>query len=112
MLFIYNKRGILVPVYSAVSVFGTLILNGILKSQVGGIFAKEYDGQIVLGIGLFIAFVWTYRTSYDYVEVDGEKERVHMNHHLFYISNRLWSYIMLGGSLLALAGGILETFRN
>ncbi|UMB61409.1 hypothetical protein MHL31_04195 [Lutibacter sp. A80] len=112
MIFIYKNRGILIPVYLFVSVLGIIILNGLLKEYIGGFFSSEYDFQIVLGIGLLISFIWTYLTSYDYIEVDGEKQRIEMNNHFFYISNRLWSYIMLGASILALAGGIIETLSK
>ena len=112
MILIYKNRGILIPVYLVVSVLGTVILNGLLKSYIGGIFLNAYDSQIVLGIGLFIAFIWTFVTSYDYIEIEGEKERIEMNNHFFYISNRLWSYIMLGASVLVLAGGITETISK
>lgn len=112
MIFIYKNRGILIPVYFFVSILGIIILNGLLKEYIGGFFSSGYDFQIVLGIGLLISFIWTYITSYDYIEVDGEKQKIEMNNHFFYISNRLWSYIMLGASVLALAGGIIETLNK
>jgi hypothetical protein len=112
MIFIYKNRGILIPVYVFVSVFGTIILNSLLKEYVGGLFSIEYDFQIVIGIGLLISCIWTYLTSYDVIEVNGEKQRIEMNNHFFYISNRLWIYIMLGASILTLAGGIIETLNN
>jgi len=109
MIFIYKNRGILIPVYFLVSVLGTIVLNGLLKKYLPYFFSFEYDFQIVLGVGLLISFIWTFLTSYDYIEVDGEKQRIEMNNHFFYISNRLWSYIMLGASILTLIGGIIES---
>ncbi|WP_046745907.1 hypothetical protein [Kordia zhangzhouensis] len=108
MIFIYKNRGILIPVYLVVSVLGIIFLDKFLKESIGGIFLSGYDFQIVLGVGLFISFIWTYLTSYDYIEVDGKKQRIEMFNHFFFISNRLWSYIMLGASILVFSGGIIE----
>ena len=111
MILIYNNRGILIPVFIIVPLFGTIIINGLLKSYIGGVFASDYDFQIVLGIGLLISFLWTYLTSYDFIEVKSKKEKIEMNNHFFYITNRTWSYIILGVGILVLIGGILETLN-
>ncbi|WP_299437964.1 hypothetical protein [uncultured Aquimarina sp.] len=109
MIVIYKNRGILVPVYLVVSLVSTSILNTILKKYIGWIFATNYDSQIVMGIGLVISGLWTYFTSEDHIMVDGEKEKIFMNNHFFYISMKLWSYIMLGFGVLTLLSGIVET---
>ena len=112
MILIYNNRGILIPVFIAVPVIGVLMITSFLKSYFGEVFSSEYVIQISIGIGLLISFVWTYLTSYDYIEVDGEKERIEMNNHFFYMPNRLWSYIMLVAGILTIISGILEFFVN
>ncbi|MGB6268337.1 MAG: hypothetical protein WBF67_04940, partial [Olleya sp.] len=67
MIFIYKNRGILVPVFLFVAVFGAIILNSFLKEYVGGIFNTKYDFQLVLGIGLLISGFWTYAKSEDFI---------------------------------------------
>lgn len=110
MILIYNNRGILIPVFLVVPFIGTTLIYSLLKENIEEIPSSDAVFQVVLGIGLLISFIWTYLTSYDYINVDGKKERIEMNHHFFYISNRLWSYIMLGAGILAIIGGILEFF--
>lgn len=112
MIFIYNNRGILIPVFLVVPFIGILIIIGLLKSYFGEIFSSEYVLQIAIGIGLLISFVWTYLTSYDHIEVNGKKERIEMNHHFYYIPNRLCSYIMLVAGVLTIISGILEFVFN
>lgn len=112
MILIYNNRGILIPVFLAVPFIGTSIITAALRSYFGEIFSSEYVFQISTGIGLLISFIWTYFTSFDYIEVHGEKQRIEMNNHFFYMSNRLWSYIMLGTGILTIISGILEFFFN
>jgi len=108
MILIYNNRGILIPVFVIVPIIFTTIISKVLKENIEIVISSEATFQIAIGIGLLISFVWTYLTSYDYITVNGEKERIEMNHHFFYIPNRLWSYIMLGAGFLCIIGGILE----
>ncbi len=68
--------------------------------------------MILLYIGLFISFIWTYLTSYDYVLNNGEKERIEINHHFFYIPTILWSYIMLVAGILCIISGVLTFFYS
>ncbi|QHI34690.1 hypothetical protein IMCC3317_00330 [Kordia antarctica] len=110
MILIFNNRGILIPVFLIVPFFGITILYSFLKENVGGFFATDAAFQIALGIGLIISFLWTYLTSYDFIKVNGEKEKIEMNNYFFYMSNRLWSYIMLGAGILTIIGGIMEFF--
>ncbi len=112
MIVIYKNRGILIPVYLIVSLIGTAILNGILKEYIGGIFVSNYDNQIVLSIGFIISGFWTYFTSQDHIMIDGEKEEIYFNNHFFYISMKLWSYIMFGFGVLTLISGIVETINT
>ncbi len=109
MIFIYKNRGVLVPVYLFISVFGSILLNAFFKEYVGGIFNSDYDFQLVLGIGLLISGLWTYLKSEDFIEINGKKENVYIENSFFFISMKLWSYIMLGSGALALIGGIIET---
>jgi len=112
MIVIYKNRGILIPVYVVVSLVSTAILNSVLKEYIRGIFASNYDSQIVMGVGFLISGFWTYLTSEDYIIVDGEKEKIYMNNHFFYISMKLWSYIILVLGILTLISGIVETINT
>ncbi|CAM1356090.1 hypothetical protein [Tenacibaculum ascidiaceicola] len=112
MIIIYKNRGILIPLFLILPFVGTTILSGVLKRNIGGIFAYDYDFQIVMGIGLLISSLWTYLKSGDYIMINGIKEKIEMNNHFFYIPMKTWSYIMFAGGILVLAGGLLETFLN
>ncbi len=111
MIFFYKNRGILVPIFLIVPFVGTAILSGVLKRNIGGIFASDYDQQIVMGIGLLISGIWTFLKSEDYIEVNGLKEKIEMNYHFFFVSMKTWSYIMLVGGILVLLTGIIETIE-
>ena len=111
MIIFYKNRGILVPVFIIIPVVGILILSGVLERNVGGIFASNYDKNIVLGVGLLISGIWTYLKRTDYIIVNGEKEEIEMNNHLFFISLKLWSKIIFIGGLLTVLAGILETLN-
>ncbi|WP_046759198.1 hypothetical protein [Kordia jejudonensis] len=110
MILIYNNRGILIPVFFAVPFLGVMLLIGALKSYINTSFSTDCIFEIGVGIGLIISSVWTYFTSFDYVMNNGQKEKIEMNHHFFYISNRLWSYIMLVIGILVIISGIFEFF--
>ncbi len=112
MIIIYNNRGILIPIFLVIPCFGIFIIAASLRSYYAENISSEVVFQISIGIGLLISFIWTYLTSYDYIEVHGEKQRIEMNHHLFFISNRLWSYIMLVAGVLTIISGLLEFFVN
>ncbi|WBX77888.1 hypothetical protein PG911_06435 [Tenacibaculum ovolyticum] len=111
MILIYKNRGILVPVFLVVPIVGVAIISGVLKRNIGGLFAYDYDYQIILGIGLLISSFWTYIKSEDYIEVDGKKEKIEMNNHFFYIPMKLWSKIMVIAGVLTLIAGITETLE-
>ena len=111
MIIIYKNRGILVPVFIIIPVVGVLILSGVLERNIGGIFASNYDKNIVLGIGLLISGIWTYLKRTDDIIVNGDKEEIEMNNHLFFISLNLWSKIIFIVGLLTVLAGILETLN-
>ncbi|MBL4745139.1 MAG: hypothetical protein JKY08_02100 [Flavobacteriaceae bacterium] len=111
MIIIYKNRGILVPVFIIIPVVGILILSGVLERNIGGIFASNYDKNIILGIGLVISGIWTYLKRTDYNIVNGEKEEIEMNNHLFFISLNLWSKILFVVGLLTVIYGVLETLN-
>ena len=90
---------------------GTAMISGILKRNIGGIFAADYDKQIVIGTGILISALLTYLKSEDFIEVNGKKEKIEMNNHFFYISMKMWSYIMLAGGILVFISGLIETFE-
>ena len=112
MLLIYNNKGILIPVYFFVSIFLAFIINSIFYEFILKFTSIiKYDHQIVFGVGFLIAFIWSYLTSYDSRLVNGIKERIEMNNHFFYVSNRLWSYIFLVSGILTIISGVLETIQ-
>lgn len=111
IFFKYAGRGMLVPVYVGVSVVGIAILAKLLEEYVGGIFALRYSLHIVLGIGLLVSGLWNHLTSQDYITVNGKKQEIYLNNHLFYLPLKMWSYILFYGGALTLLGGILETLE-
>lgn len=111
MIIIYKNRGILVPVFILVPLVGILILSGELKRNVGGVFASDYDKNLLFGIAFLISGIWTYWKRADYILVNGEKEEIEMNNHFFYISLKLWSKILFVCGIITLLVGIVETFE-
>jgi hypothetical protein len=105
---IYKNRGILIPVFLIVPVISFLILSGELGRNFGGFFVTESFKQVMIGIGFLISFIWTYLTREDYILVDGKKEKIEMYNHFFYISNRTWSFIMLGLGIIIIIGGVID----
>jgi hypothetical protein len=110
MLFIYKNKGILVPIYVIVSFIGIAILSGILKRNIGGIFANEYDYKIILGLGFLISGLWTYFTSEEYIKKDGVKIKVNIENTFFFIPMKIWGYIFIGAGLLFLLLGFISNF--
>ncbi|SEP62629.1 hypothetical protein [Flavobacterium urocaniciphilum] len=112
IFFKYNNRGILIPVFVIIPFIGVLMLKVELARKFGGSFDTEYCSQIFIGFGLIISSIWTYLTSFDYINVKIKKEYLELNHHFFFISNRMWSFIFFGIGMLVILGGILEFLFN
>ncbi|WP_018344092.1 hypothetical protein [Cytophaga aurantiaca] len=93
MLIIWKGKGILIILYFIVCFVGSVIL--------GGIFLKM-DFVFVLGVACLLTSIWTYLTCEDYyIDRDGNKARLFLEHELFFIPMKVWSYIFLGLSILA-----------
>ncbi len=112
MILIWKNKGILIPVYFITTFIVIAILNGILIRNVGGIFASDYDYRIILGLGLLISGIWTYLTSEEYFKKDGKKIKVDVENKFFFISMKIWGYIINGAGLLFLIIGLIETIKK
>lgn len=110
MIFIYKNKGILIPVFLITPFIAITVLSGVLERNVGGIFASNYDKQIIFGISLLISGIWTFFKGENFIKINGLKEKIEINNHFFYISMKMWSYIMLVGGILLFIVGIIETF--
>ena len=106
MLFSFKGRGILVPIYVAVSVFATMLFALLLK-EFGLDF--KYDSLIILGTGVFLSGIWTYFKSEDYITVNGKKEKVFLNNQLYFLPLKTWAYILMYGGVLIFLSGIVAT---
>ncbi len=111
MLLIWKNKGILIPVYLIVSFIVTAIVGGILKRNVGGIFAYNYDLQIIFGIGFLICGLWTYLTSEEYIKKEGQKIKIEIKNSFFFISMKIWGYIFLVAGLFFLINGLWITLK-
>lgn len=110
MIFIYKNKGILIPVFLMTPLIVITVLSGVLERNVGGIFAANYDKQIIFGISLLISGIWTFFKSEDFIKINGSKEKIEINNHFFYISMKMWSYIMLVVGILLFIVGIIKIF--
>jgi hypothetical protein len=101
MIVIWKGKGILIILYLIVCFVGSAILSGVLSRNVGGIFL-EMNFVFVLGIACLLTSIWTYLTCEDYYkDRDGNKVKLFIEHELFFIPMKVWSYIFLGLSILA-----------
>lgn len=112
MLLVYKNKGILVPVYFGISVLTTAVSSGVLKRNVGGVFAADYSLWILMGIGALISGIWTILTSEVYTEVNGVRIKVDFDSSLFFIPMRIFGWILVGIGLIALGWGIWVTMQN
>jgi hypothetical protein len=106
MFIIWKNKGILIPIYVISSFIVIAILSGILKRNVGGVFANDYDYRIILGLGFLISGIWTYLTSEEYIKKDGQKIKVNIENKFFFISMKIWGYIITGVGLFFLLYGL------
>ncbi len=111
MLLIWKNKGILIPIYLIVTFITVAMLGGILKRNVGGIFAYKYDIQIIIGISFLISGLWTYLTSEEFIKKDGQKIKVDIKNTFFFISMKLWGYIFLAAGLLFFINGLFVTLK-
>ncbi|MGH2665975.1 hypothetical protein [Flavobacterium sp.] len=109
MFFKFEGRGMLVPVYVVVSVVAVALVSGLL--QYVGLYLK-YDFPIVIGIGIILSGIWIHATSDDYITVNGKKEKIYLNNHLYFLPLKTWSYILLYTGSLIFISGILSTLEK
>jgi ribose/xylose/arabinose/galactoside ABC-type transport system permease subunit len=101
MILIWKGKGILILLYFIVCFVGSAIIAGVLSRNLGGIF-QEINFTFTLGIAFLLTSIWTYLTSEDYYkDADGNKQKLFMDHELFFIPMKVWSYIFLVLSILA-----------
>jgi len=112
MLLVYKNKGILVPVYFGVSVLTTALISGVLKRNVGGLFASAYSLWILFGIGALISGIWTILTSEVYTQVNGVRVKVDFESSFFFIPMRIFGWILIGIGLISLGWGIWVTMQN
>ena len=95
MLLIYKNKGILVAPYFIGSLIGTAILSGVLKRNVGGIFAKA-DFYDIIGSAFLVCAAITYITRNDYYKDRyGQKQKIDIPNEFFFISMQTWAYIFV-----------------
>jgi hypothetical protein len=112
MIIIWKNKGILIPVYVISTFIALAILSGILKRNVGGIFAYDYDYRIILGLGFIISGIWTFLTSEEYIKKDGKKILVDIENKFFFISMKIWGYIIIGAGIVFLLYGIFSILTS
>ncbi len=111
MILIWKNKGILIPVYLVTTFISIAILSGILKRNVGGIFAYDYDFQIILGFVFSITGLWTYLTSEEFIKKDGQKIKVDIENKFFFIPMKIWGYLFLTAGLFFLINGLFVTIK-
>jgi hypothetical protein len=103
MIIFYKNKGILIIVYPFVCLFGTGIIVEVLRTYVGGMFAK-IDFHAAVGFGFLLAAIWTYFTKDDYYkDREGNKKKMDTENSFFFMNMAIWAYIFFGLSLLFLA---------
>lgn len=95
MLLIYKNKGILIAPYFIGSLIGTAILSGVLRRNIGGIFASA-DFYDIVGFAFAICAVLTYVTKNDYYKDKyGQKQKMDIPNEFFFISMQTWAYIFI-----------------
>ena len=108
MIVIWKNKGILILVYVIFSFFGTMIINGVLHRNVGGVFS-EIGVSVVSGVSLIIAGIVTFLTKEDYYkDRNGKKVKMDTENELFWISMKIWSYILLALGILLVVNGLTD----
>ena len=112
MIIIWKNKGILILVYVIATFIVIAILSGILKRNIGGIFAYDYDYRIILGFGFLISGIWTYLTSEEFIKKDGLKIKVDIENKFFFISMKIWGYVITVAGLFFLIYGLFLTLTS
>jgi hypothetical protein len=111
MILIWKNKGILIPVYVVTTFVSIATLSGVLKRNIGGIFANDYNIQITLGLTFLSSGLWTYLTSEEFVKKDGQKIKVDFENKFFFIQMKVWGYIFLAAGLVFLINGLIVTIE-
>lgn len=106
-MLIFKNKGILIPVFVAVSVIGTAFIVEAVKWSVEDLTTFEPNGYFVLGLGLFISSAWIYFVRHDYVKNKwGQKILVPMENEFYFLSMKTWSIILsIAGFCVIIYGG-------
>ena len=108
MILVWKNKGILVPVYLIFSFLGTMILNGVLHRNVGGIFSN-IGVSVVSGVAFVIAGLVTFLTRDDYYkDKNGVKVKMDTENELFWIPMRVWAYIFFAVGFLMIVNGLTD----
>ena len=99
MILIWKNKGILIPVYVVTTFVSIATLSGVLKRNIGGIFANDYNIQITLGLTFLSSGLWTYLTSEEFVKKDGQKIKVDFENKFLFHSNESMGIYLSGGWL-------------
>lgn len=110
MLLIYKNKGILIAPYFIGSLIGTAILSGVLKRNVGGIFANA-DFYDIVGSAFLICAVITYLTKDDYYkDRNGQKQKIDIPNEFFFIRMETWAYIFVIAAAVFFCNSIFGYF--
>lgn len=112
MLVIYKGKGILIPVFFIVSFISVAILAGVLKRNVGGIFAQNYSFFIGIGLSAIITGIWTRFASKDFIKKDGKKVEIDLDHSFFFIKMKILGYILCFLGVIVVCYGLYDTIIN
>lgn len=110
MLVIFKGKGILVPVFFIVSFVSVAILAGILKRNVGGIFAQNYSFFIGFGLSVIVTGIWTWFASKDFIKKDGKKLKIDLDNSFFFIKMKIIGYILVLFGAIVFCYGFYDTF--
>ena len=96
--------------YIIVSFIGCAMLAGVLQRNVGGVFATV-DFYTTTGFAFFVSGIWTWLTKDDYYkDRNGNKKKMDTEHEFFFISMKVWAYILFALGLLFLCNLIFHYF--
>ncbi len=103
MIFIFENKGILIPIYLVVSIIATATGGRAIYEVLIG--PEVPDSFIFIGMGVasLITALWTYLTKNDYyTDRNGVKQSMEIRHSFFFIKNDYWVYIFFALGIIAL----------
>jgi hypothetical protein len=107
MFLIYKNKGILIPVYIFVSLMSAAIIGNILTHE----FAVECNETIFVGFGVTVSGIWSYITRDSYYIVQGQRRQMNEDNSFFFLSMRIWAYLLFIAGLSITCYGIAATLE-